>query len=291
MVAKRQAVKGSCEGLFGSNKILLKAMLGELRAIWEYREAVARLVLADLRARYKYSSLGFFWSLLNPLLEVGILVVTFGRLLRVFPEPTYPLMVLCGVVPWTAFSSTLADCADSLPANPSIVKRLPTPRQVLPLAKVISNLVHLGMALVVVLALEAFLLGLVGKGLRATLLLLPVIVLLQELLAYGLGLAVATVGAFYRDARFIVQAIVRFWYFLCPIVYPYVEAVERLGAQSFFYFLNPMASVIASYQRIVVEGSLPDMLWVASALGWTFLSLLFGLLIFRRYEWLFPEVL
>lgn len=267
------------------------AMWGDIRAVWEYREAVARLVLADLRARYKYSFLGFFWSLLNPLLEVGVLVATFGRLLKVFPEPTYPLMVLCGVIPWTAFASTLADCADSLPANPTIVKRLPTPRQVLPLSKVVSNLVHLVMALVVVLVFEAVLLALLGRGLGAALLLLPAVVLVQELLAYGLGLVLATLGAFYRDARFIVQAVTRLWYFLCPIVYPYVEAVRRLGGRAFLYFLNPMAGVIASYQRMIVEAGLPDPLWMASAFGWAVLFLLLGLIVFRRYEWLFPEVL
>ena len=268
-------------------------MLEQLRAIWEYREAVAGLVLADLRARYKYSFLGFFWSLLNPLLEVGILVVTFGRLLKVFPDPTYPLMVLCSVVPWTAFSSTLADCADSLPANPSIVKRLPTPRLVLPLSKVVSNMVHLGMALVVVLVFDAVLMvAVLGKGFGATVLLLPAVVVIQEALAYGLGLFMATVGAFYRDARFIVQAVVRLWYFLCPIIYPYLEVIKRLGRLSETYFLlNPVAGLIASYQRVIVEGALPDPLWIASALGWAVILTLLGMAVFRRYEWLFPEVL
>ncbi len=261
----------------------------------EYREALLNLVLADLKARYKYSFAGFFWSLLNPLLEVFVLLFVVGFVFRAFKTQADPYQwaayILCGVISWHSFASSLADCADSLIQNPSIVKCIPLPRQILPLSKVLSNAIHLLLAMAVVLVVVTILLAFVGRTLALPALLLPLLLLIQLTLSYGLGLVVSTAGVFYRDTRFVVQAFLRIWYFACPIFYRYTYIAEALGDKAVFYFLNPMAGVIASYQRALVEGLFPPPFWLEFSAGLAVLSVIVGHLVFKRYEWLFAEVL
>lgn len=256
-----------------------------------------RLVLRDLKLRYRNSVLGFCWSFLNPLAQVLVFTILFKYILE-RPDPDYSIHLFCKLMPWLFFAQALEDGGTSVAKNIALVKKIYFPRDILPLASLLSNFVHFvaGMAvLFIILLILPFTFHWVFFWL------IP-LVLLQMLLTYGLSLMLSSVSVFYRDIQFFMGVGVRLWFFLSPVLFTVEEA---LGSKKFgimektIFLLNPMAPIMAIYHSIIFDGgklpitqpqtylSFPAYLGIAVAVS--LLSLLIGYAIFRRYEWWFPE--
>ena len=270
-----------------------RGMLNNLVELFTYRELVRNLVARDLKARYKNSVLGFFWSLVNPLLMMAVFTVVFTYMMPNHSVRHFPVFLLCAILPWNFFTASIMGSITSIVGNAHLIKKVYFPREVLPLSNVLSNLVNFLLALIVLIAA----LFAVGIGLTPWALLLPVIIFVQLLFTLGLALMLSTINVFYRDVGMIMDVLLLAWFFLTPVMYPIdilpQEAVflgMALPVRRLTYILNPMASLIASYRSILygsIEGGPPGPPAFDFFLRTTLTALavlLIGYLLFSRYR-------
>ncbi|MBN1459094.1 MAG: ABC transporter permease [Armatimonadetes bacterium] len=187
----------------------------EFVEVLRYREVLWNLVRRNLKVRYKNSVLGFAWSLLNPLMQIGVwyfvFKILFGR-----DEPNFMALLVTGFLPWLFFSQTVLDSTACVSQEMPLVKKAYFPRTILPLSALLSNLIHLGFAFIVLLGLYAI------WGVDVTIYYLWVFpaIIMVALFAYGLSAMLAAWSVFYADVKFIVSNLLGLWFFLTPVLYP-----------------------------------------------------------------------
>ncbi len=261
--------------------------LAQLRELWQYRDLIRNLVVRDLKVRYKSSILGIAWSWLTPLLMMAVYTVLFTVLLRNDSIPHYPVYLLCGLLPWNFFSDSLIQATGA-----NLIKKVYFPASVLPIATVLSNLINFLIALPLFFGLALLL------GVRPSwwALLLPVTIVIQLAFTIGMVLLLATVNVFYRDTQIILGIVALAWFFLTPIFYS-INAVPQqvtvlgvtLNAQLWLRRLNPMASIIASYQEMLYWGVPTGLDFLARTAVTSLIVLVVGFFVFQHYSPRFGE--
>ncbi len=209
-------------------------------------ELLSELVRKDLKVKYQGSVLGFAWSLANPLLLMAIYYFVFAIVLR-NGIPGFAIFIVSGLLPWTAFASAVTAGATSVVANSGLVKKVRFPLQVLPLSAVGYAVVHFALQLGAVLVLTASIRHVYSV---AFLLIVPAIVLLV-LFSTALSYLAAALNVRYRDTAHVVEIALLVWFWLNPVVYPAVLVREQLHSWYWVYFLNPMATVVTTFQRAI----------------------------------------
>lgn len=225
-------------------------MKGSLGQIYRHRALAEILVSRELKARYRGTALGFFWSFANPLLMMSIYVLVFRVYMRI-DVPNYPAFVMCGLLPWTAFSMGVTEGMSSIIVNGGIIKKVYLPSEVFPFVAVTSNLVHFLLSVPVLLGIMLM----SGMPLSPHLLLLPVMVVLQFLFTYALALALASLAVQFRDLVHMVPNLMLVWFYLTPIFYSTDMIPERLRK---FAYLNPLTWLIEGYRQIFYHQRLPE---------------------------------
>lgn len=252
----------------------------ELATLYRHRQLIATLTARDLKARYRGSLLGYFWSLANPLLLLGVYTLVFTKF---FPQQVvtpYPLFLFSGILPWTFFAAATLESTASISANAGLIKKVMFPAESLPLVVVLSHLVHFVLALPIlfaaILAFAAF-----GKfTISATVLIVPLLMLLQTLFVAGIALTVSSASVLFRDLRDIVANLMQLGFFVTPIIY-LIDNIESRGLRALLR-MNPMTPFVVSYQDVLFFGRLPNVsdaiLMIAYAAG----SLYLGFWVFER---------
>ena len=262
-------------------------MLANLKQLFRYRALIASLVARELKARYRGSVLGFFWSFINPLLLLLIYTFVFTVVLPgVHPkelEP-YALFMFCGILPWTWFSSAMLESSNVLVAGGNLIKKVLFPAEVLPIVTVLAGLVHFCLGLPI---LAAFLIYYRVPVTPADLLWFPVIVAIQLVLTVGLALLVSALTVHFRDVRDLLANLLTLWFFATPIIYPITQAPERVRR---LLNLNPFTHLAVAYQEVLftpgpfMQGG--RLLAVGAA---SVLVCLFGYFVFDRLRDTFAE--
>jgi len=266
-----------------------------LREIWRYREVLLLLIGRDLKVRYRNSVLGFFWSLLNPLLQVGVFVVVFKFIIQM-KEPNFAFKILFCYMAWMFFQQTILDGTVCIAQNVELVRATYFPRLVLPLSTLGSNLVHF--ALVGVMFILIFWLHPVHVPLACAFA-VPLFVLLQMVLMLGVLLVLSSLSVFYSDVRYVVGTVIQLWFFLSPILYSAQQALASEKAQQWAWAqiafkMNPLTPIMAAYRTLLLEGwdHIPfEGFWgsLAVSAGISVLLLVVGWAIFGRLQWRFAE--
>lgn len=234
-------------------------MLTNLWRLFGYRVLIQTLVARELKARYRGSVLGFFWSFANPLLLLLVYTFVFSVVLPARFEgidDNYALFLFCGLLPWTWFSAALTESSNALLANGNLIKKVLFPAEVLPVVAVLANMVHFFLALpILVGALALFSSAEVGV---TDVLWFPVVVAVQFVLTLGLGLLLAALTVHFRDVKDLLANVLTLWFFATPILYPWTVVAERgpsIGglppAGKVLMDLNPFAHIAISYQEIL----------------------------------------
>ena len=223
-------------------------MLHNLAQVVRYRGLIQSLVARELKARYRGSVLGFFWSFINPLLLLLVYTFVFAFVLPGIHPPDmqpYALFLFCGLLPWTWFSSSLAESANVLISGGNLIKKVLFPAEVLPIVTVLSNMVHFLFGLPIV----AIFLIYFQRPVNVTdILWFPVVVAVQLVLTTGFALALSALTVHFRDIRDILSNLLTFWFFSTPIIYSLSEAP---GFGLTFLKLNPFTHLAISYQQIL----------------------------------------
>jgi ABC-type polysaccharide/polyol phosphate export permease len=221
--------------------------LRRLRDVWTYRELLGNLVRKELKIKYKNSTLGFVWSLLNPALYLVVFYVVFELILK-SGIPNFPIFLLAGLLPWNLFSTSLGASASAVTSNGSLVSKVWFPREILPLASVGAALVHYFLqTIVLVLALVIF----TWSPAWAYLPLLPFALLTMLVFVSALGILLSAVNVYARDTQHLLELVLLAWFWLTPIVYPYRQVADKLGGAAAVLLLNPMVTVVVTYQRAI----------------------------------------
>src|SRR5689334_2271428 len=246
-----------------------------MRTLVTHRQLLQDFAWRDLRSRYKGSALGFGWNFAIPLLQLAVFYLLFGVLLRQRPttgtgEQNYAVFLFVGLLPWTFFANSLGAGASSIVANGAIVKKVRLPLQLLPAASVLSSLANFLLSFIVLFAV----LAIFGPRHPEGLLYLPLLVVVQIVMNLGFAYLLAAANVFYRDVQHILGILLTAWYFLTPVLFSVSIVADRPTERELLY-LNPMAAVIVSYQRALLDGLPPE--WERLAYSAVFAVVIFGL--------------
>lgn len=271
------------------------SMRHRVRELIQYRELLGNLVRKELKVKYKSSSLGFIWSLLNP--AMYLVVFYFVGIVLGSGIPRFVIYLLSGIVVWNLFSISLATATGSVVNASGLVKKVWFPREVLPFSAIGAGIVHFFLqGIVLVAGLVAFRHPVSWKHT----LLLPLALLDLILLLGGLSLLLSAANVYLRDVQHLVDLLLLAWFWGSPIVYQFSIVEEKLGDLSWIYLLNPITPIVMTFQEALYgnfAGALPphSIAWhlaVLGAVGGASLVLIaIGSAVFRRLEGNFVEAL
>jgi lipopolysaccharide transport system permease protein len=223
-------------------------VIANLSQLLRYRGLISSLVARELKARYRGSVLGFFWSFINPLLLLSIYTFIFTVVLpnRTVGIQPYALFMFCGILPWNWFSSSLTESSGALVAGGNLIKKVLFPAEILPLVNVLANMVHFFLGLII---LAGFLVAYRHWPEPPNLIWFPIVVAIQLVFTSGLALFLSALTVHFRDIRDLLTNLLMFWFFATPIIYswqdPNVIRYHRL------FDLNPFTHLAVSYQEIL----------------------------------------
>lgn len=232
-------------------------MLAFLRKqpMWRYRGLIRQLTARDLKVRYKVSVLGFFWSLLRPLLTIAVLAAVFTILDMDSTRynVSYPALLLATYMPWFFFAAAFLEGTQSVLGNAHLVKKVYCPRAVFPASVVASNLINFLLSMVVMAPLLYLCFDVTPTW---ALLQLPLVIACHTLFLLGLCFALSMLNVLYRDTQQIVEFLAFVWFYVSPVLYDSYEIYGRFGKTAWLYFLNPMAGLLEWYRYCLLASNL-----------------------------------
>lgn len=256
--------------------------MSKIKEVYAYRQMLVSLVRKDLRGRYKASVLGFFWTFVNPLLQLCIYTVVFSVIMRADIDNFY-MFLFVALVPWIFFSSSLTGGSTIVVNSQDMVKKIYFPRIVLPMSYVTSCFVNMLFCFLVIFAVVFV----TGFGVNwIAMLFLPLIMLVEYILALGLAFITSACTVYLRDLEHILSLLAMAWMYMTPIVYPISMVPERLLP---IFNLNPMVPIITAYRDILYYKQIPQLqtLLEAAVVGVVFV--LIGSIVFEKLQRGFAE--
>ena len=249
--------------------------------MYRYRALIQVLLMRELKGRYRGTALGFFWSFINPLLLMAIYSLVFSVYMRIQME-NYTAFLLCGLLPWNCFSLGLTEGTTSILSNAGIVKKVYLPSEIFPLVYVLSNLAHFILTLPLLLGFLIF----SRVEITSALLFLPIVMLVQLILMYGISLLTSSLAVKFRDLLYLIPNALMITMFLTPIFYPPVQVPENFR---FLLTYNPLAQIIEAYHAIFLRGALPVMTPFLVATLFSVVLMGVGVIFFNRRKEAFIE--
>ena len=253
-----------------------------LKSLYEYRQMIFSLVHKELKGKYKASVLGFAWTFVNPLLHLAVYTLVFSTILRADIKDYY-IFLFVALVPWMFFNSSIVGGSTSVVDSGDMVKKIYFPREVLPIAYVTSAFVN--MILVFIAVFGVLIVSGYGVNLRA-LIYLPIIMIVEFILALGFAFIAAALDVYFRDLVYILSIVTMAWQYVTPVMYPAEWVPEHL---MFIWNLNPMTPIIMAYRDILYYKRIPQLHTLIWATGVGIVFLVLGYVIFRKLQKGFAE--
>ena len=253
--------------------------------LWRFRELLGFLAWRDIKIRYKQTTLGVLWALIQPAVTLAVFTFVFGKLAHLpAGNAPYPLLVLCGLLPWQLFSAAFSNASGSLVANTHLISKIYFPRLIVPLSSIAVALIDFAVVLLLLAALCVWW-SFVPDW---RIIFLPLFILLTLLTALGTGLWLTALTVKYRDFRFVVPFLLQVGLFLSPVGF----SSTNLPNWRLLYSLNPMVGVIDGFRWCLLRGEPalnPGNLAISA--GISALLLVSGLRYFRSTERSFADII
>ena len=240
-----------------------------LEDCYRFREVFANLLSQNLKVKYKRTLLGYFWSLLNPMLQLVVLSAVFSHVMK-SGLAHYPLYLFSGMLAWTFLSSSVVVSSTALLENEAFIKKVYLPKLLFPLSKVCLQIIDFGFALVALGVIMAVL----GYPFRATVLLVPMAICILFFMGLGLSLIVSVATVYFRDVQYLLGVFLQLLYFATPILYPLTALPERYKTLMKF---NPFYPSILLFQKLIYYGEIPTLGEWASAVSVACIFMLVGM--------------
>ena len=246
----------------------------DVRELWHYRELGFRLAWRDVAVRYKQTSIGVLWAVLQPFLTMVVFTLVFGKFAD-FPSKgvPYQIFVYSALLPWTYFASSLSTASSSLVSNKALVTKVYFPRVLLPLAGVVVPLVDFLIASVILVGMMFWF----TVWPSPALVLAPLFLLMALITALGVGLFLSALNVRYRDVPYVIPFVTQIWMYVSGVVFALTALPERW---QWLLALNPMTAVINGFQWGVLASPAPD-------LGKTLVSVASMVVMFTVGLWFF----
>ncbi len=268
-----------------------------LKEVMAFRELLYHLVWRDLKARYKGTTLGFFWSFLTPLILFLIYYFIFSLLTDRFGMEKYDVYLISSLWAWIFFQRCVAHITPVFRQNGHFLRMVYFPRLILPLTVLLGESIHFFAGVGILLLFVWIRAG----QIPSSIIFLPLIFLAHCALALGFGLLFATSAVYFRDTENIVNLLLTVWFFASPVFYRVESVVHKLpellepyAIGSFalqIYLLNPMVPLLRMYQSIFYDLSVPEFQHFIQVFFWAGILLIFSFQIFTRYQGKFAEEL
>jgi lipopolysaccharide transport system permease protein len=267
-------------------------MFQNLRNLYRYRVLIQSLVARELKARYRGSVLGFFWSFFNPLLLLSVYTIVFNYILpnRSLATQPYALFLFSGLLPWTWFSSALLESSNVIIAGGNLIKKIIFPAEVLPIVSVLANMVHFLLGTpILLLFILIYKVPLNWNALYA-----PLIIVIQLILTLGFALWISSLSVHFRDIKDILANLLTLWFFCTPIIYPLqftsIQESEFLSRLfKWVLYLNPVSYIMDSYHQSIFYGKMPDTYHLLIVLAASLVLFFSGYYVFDRLRDSFAE--
>lgn len=259
-------------------------MGAKCRELYQYRELILSLIKRELRGKYKASVLGFLWTFINPLFQMLIYTVVFSVIMRSGIE-NFSMFLFVGLIPWNFFNISVISGASCVVNQENLIKKIYFPRIVLPIAFVTSMFINMLLTFLVILAV----LFVTGFGINpAAVCFVPVIMIIEYMLALGFCMLFSALTVYFRDLEYILGIFMMAWMYLTPILYTVDMVPEEY---QYLFRLNPMTAVIISYQQALYEKQVPvmDTLLEAAMVGVAVFMI--GSFVFEKMQRRFAEEL
>ena len=261
------------------------------RSLWAQRGLIWQFVVREVVGRYRGSTLGLLWSLVNPLALLLVYTFIFGVVFKgEWPGHTngtlasYALILFCGISAYSIFAETVGRAPGLVVGVPNYVKKVVFPLEILPVSALGSALFHGAISLGLVVLGNLLLTGQISW----TLPLLPLVALPLVFLALGVGWLLASLGVFVRDIGYTVALVVQVMFFATPIFYPIERVPGKFGA---VIRLNPLASIVENFRRVILWGQLPSWPGLAAWTALTFVIMVLGYAWFMKTKKAFADVI
>ena len=258
----------------------------KLDELWEYRELLYFLTWRDIKVRYKQTTLGILWAVLQPVMTMAVFSLFFGKLAKMSSDGfPYAPWSLAGLVPWTFFAYGLSQSSNSLVGSQNLITKVYFPRLVIPISSVLSGVVDFLVAFAILLVMMPF----YHLWPTANVVWLPLFLLLAFITSMGAGLWLSALNVEYRDIRYVIPFLTQFWLFATPIAYPSSLLDEYPGWKT-LYGLNPLVGVVEGFRwALLGTHARPGPMVLVSAAS-ALLVLAGGAFYFRRMERNFADV-
>jgi ABC-2 type transport system permease protein len=271
--------------------------VGYLKEVVASRELLLNLTMREVRGKYKRTVFGQLWSLANPLATMLIFTLVFGFILRIQPDigdpsglDIFAVWLLCGLLPWTFFSTVLNLGVGSLVSNAGLIQKVHFSRVVLPLSMVGATgfnwLFEMGVLLIILLVVGSWVLPWVPLAI--------VVMLLLAVFAAGIALMLSVANVYFRDTQYFVTLLLQIWFYLTPIIYPtslvraQSDAIGGIAGSVItvegIYSLNPMVHFTDVFRQLLYDNRWPDLDAFLLCVAWALGTAVLGLIVFRRAE-------
>ena len=250
----------------------------QLKELYQYRYLVSTFVIRDIKARYRQTSLGVAWAIIQPLLLTGIFTIIFSKFLKVSTGGVpYPIFSFIALAAWTFISRSITAGSENLIGNSGFITKIYFPREVFPLATVLSSLIDFTVS-----SLVSLLLLIVYKiPFTWHLIFIPLVFCIQILLAISFALVASAITVLFRDLQFAFPFLVQILMYGSPVIYSTRNLQQNL---QIFFYLNPITGIIEGYRSILLYHEIPNLIYLGISFSFSFILLTSSYLLFKRIE-------
>jgi len=246
-------------------------------------DIIIQLTQKELRVRYKHLSLGYLWSIANPLAFAFLYYVVFKQVMKVKIE-NFPIFLICGMFPWQWFINSISVGSWTFLGNAPLIKKVNFPRNLLSLVIVFQDLIHFYISIPIII-LFLFIFDITPSW--TWFLGIPLLTIIQFMLTYGLNLFIATINLFFRDLERLIGILMTFLFYFTPVIYDLsMVPIEYRD----LIVLNPVAPLIICWRDLFMNGVI-NWNFMAYAFGWASIALVVGHLVYKKLSWRFAEIL